>query len=61
MNNKKIKYITIGVIVFYVGLLIAWQFLGFPRENTRKTRNEKNEICYHNKPRFMKYDTSKNH
>lgn len=27
MNNKKIKYITIGVIVFYVGLLIAWHFV----------------------------------
>lgn len=26
MNNKKIKYITIGVIVFYVCLLIAWHF-----------------------------------
>lgn len=26
MNNKKIKYITIGDIVFYVCLLIAWHF-----------------------------------
>ena len=24
MNNQKLKYITIGVIVFYVCLLLAW-------------------------------------